>query len=181
MTNNIIVYSSNFCHYCVQAKKLLERLNLSYQEINIQNFPEKREEMLKSGNELVKTAQHYVKIVHQKGKDEYDLESAVVDLKKTGLKKSRNWNSIMSMQKVNGKTMASFANIYTLTTISEGNDKGSWFTLNPQHKMVIPSVELLTECKEFHQAISDGQVKLAIPSQEPELLESSKEAENSPF
>lgn len=138
-------------------------------------------EMLKSGNELVKTAQHYVKIVHQKGKDEYDLESAVVDLKKTGLKKSRNWNSIMSMQKVNGKTMASFANIYTLTTISEGNDKGSWFTLNPQHKMVIPSIELLTECKEFHQAISDGQVKLAIPSQEPELLESSKEAENSPF
>lgn len=50
MSNNIIVYSSNFCHYCVQAKKLLEKLNLNYNEINIQNFPEKRDEMLMKSN-----------------------------------------------------------------------------------------------------------------------------------
>ena len=50
MANNIIVYSSNSCFYCVQAKKLLERLNLSYHEINIQNFPEKRDEMLLKSN-----------------------------------------------------------------------------------------------------------------------------------
>lgn len=50
MSNNIIVYSSNFCHYCVQAKKLLDKLNLNYNEINIQNFPEKRDEMLMKSN-----------------------------------------------------------------------------------------------------------------------------------
>ena len=50
MSNNIIVYSSNFCHYCVQAKKLLDKLNLNYNEINIQNFPEKRDEMLLKSN-----------------------------------------------------------------------------------------------------------------------------------
>ncbi len=131
-------------------------------------------ELLKSGNELVKTAQHYVKIAHEKGKN-FELESAVVDLKKTGLKKSRTWNSIMSMQKIEGKTMASFANLYRITTVSEGNDKGTWYTINPQHETVIPSVELLNECKEFHQSISEGQVKLAIPSQEQELLEGQSE------
>ena len=50
MSNNIIIYSSNFCHYCVQAKKLLEKMNLNYSEINIQNFPEKRDEMLMKSN-----------------------------------------------------------------------------------------------------------------------------------
>ena len=137
-------------------------------------------ELLKSGNELVKTAQHYMKIVHEVEKNNYELESAVVDMKKTSLKKSRTWNSLMGMQKIEGNTMASFANIYRLTTVEEGNDKGNWYTFNPQHEEVIPSIDLLNECKEFHGAISEGQVKLAIPSQEPELLES-QTPENSPF
>ena len=70
MTNNIIVYSSNFCHYCVQAKKLLERLNLSYQEINIQNFPEKREEMLSKSNGKRTVPQIFVNNYHVGGYDE---------------------------------------------------------------------------------------------------------------
>tara|TARA_B100000035_G_scaffold55386_2_gene43782 strand:+ start:1959 stop:2222 length:264 start_codon:yes stop_codon:yes gene_type:complete len=70
MTNNIIVYSSNFCHYCVQAKKLLERLNLSYQEINIQNFPEKREEMLSKSNGKRTVPQIFVNDYHVGGYDE---------------------------------------------------------------------------------------------------------------
>tara|TARA_Y100000022_G_scaffold125254_1_gene108475 strand:+ start:1439 stop:1702 length:264 start_codon:yes stop_codon:yes gene_type:complete len=70
MTNNIIVYSSNFCHYCVQAKKLLERLNLSYKEINIQNFPEKREEMLSKSNGKRTVPQIFVNDYHVGGYDE---------------------------------------------------------------------------------------------------------------
>jgi glutaredoxin 3 len=70
MTNNIIVYSSNFCHYCVQAKKLLERLNLSYQEINIQNFPEKRDEMLSKSNGKRTVPQIFVNDYHVGGYDE---------------------------------------------------------------------------------------------------------------
>tara|TARA_B100000902_G_C27105791_1_gene811075 strand:- start:170 stop:433 length:264 start_codon:yes stop_codon:yes gene_type:complete len=70
MTNNIIVYSSNFCHYCVKAKKLLERLNLSYQEINIQNFPEKRDEMLSKSNGKRTVPQIFVNDYHVGGYDE---------------------------------------------------------------------------------------------------------------
>ena len=73
MTNNIIVYSSNFCHYCVQAKKLLERLNLSYKEINIQNFPEKREEMLSKSNGKRTVPQIFVNDYHVGGYDELNL------------------------------------------------------------------------------------------------------------
>ena len=79
-------------------------------------------ELLENGNELVRTAQHYVKIVHEDG----TLESAIVDMKKTQLKKSRQWNSIMLMQKHNGASLPSFANVYRLKSVEDGNDKGSW-------------------------------------------------------
>ena len=70
MSNNIIVYSSNFCNYCVQAKKLLEKLNLSYNEINIQNFPEKRDEMLLKSNGKRTVPQIFVNDHHVGGFDE---------------------------------------------------------------------------------------------------------------
>ncbi len=126
-------------------------------------------EMLKSGNELVRTAQHYVKIVHEDGL----LESAIVDMKKTGLKRSRVWNSLMTMQKHKGKTMPSFANTYRLCTVEEGNDKGSWFTLSISQEGRVPSLDAFNESKEFHGAISSGAIKLAAPSQE--ALEQSTE------
>ena len=70
MSNNIIVYSSNFCNYCVQAKKLLEKLNLSYNEINIQNFPEKRDEMLLKSNGKRTVPQIFFKNLHIGGFEE---------------------------------------------------------------------------------------------------------------
>ena len=51
-------------------------------------------ELLENGNELVRTAQHWVKIVHEDG----SLESAIVDMKKTQLKRSRQWNTLMMMR-----------------------------------------------------------------------------------
>ena len=70
MSNNIIVYSSNFCNYCVQAKKLLEKLNLNYNEINIQNFPEKRDEMLAKSNGKRTVPQIFINDYHVGGYDE---------------------------------------------------------------------------------------------------------------
>ena len=80
MANNIIVYSSNFCHYCVQAKKLLERLNLSYQEINIQNFPEKREEMLSKSNGK-RTVNESINIGNNRSRTLIKNESTFIDNK----------------------------------------------------------------------------------------------------
>lgn len=51
---SIIIYSTQICPYCVQAKQLLDSKGLTYEEIFIDNDPEKREEMMRlSGRRTV--------------------------------------------------------------------------------------------------------------------------------
>ena len=47
---NIIVYSGPMCGYCDAAKRLLERNNLSYTEIDVSLKDGLREEMTKKAN-----------------------------------------------------------------------------------------------------------------------------------
>jgi len=116
-------------------------------------------EILPSGNELVRTAQHYVKIVHEDG----SLESAIVDMKKTQLKVSRKWITLIAMQKHEGATLPSFANMYNLKSTEDGNDKGSWFSWSISMAGRVPSIEAYTESKELHSSIRKGELQLAPP------------------
>lgn len=45
---NAVIYSKDGCGFCVAAKKLLESKGISYQEYNMTNQPEKREELLEA-------------------------------------------------------------------------------------------------------------------------------------
>lgn len=117
-------------------------------------------ELLENGNELVRTAQHYVKIVHEDG----TLENAIVDMKKTQLKKSRQWMSIMMMQKHNGKTLPSFSQIYKLKTIEEGNDKGSWYSWIIEHEKMVDKIEYYNDAKSLHTSIKDGELTALPPT-----------------
>ena len=117
-------------------------------------------ELLENGNELVRTAQHYVKIVHEDG----SLENAIVDMKKTQLKKSRGWMSIMMMQKHNGKTLPSFSQIYRLKTVEEGNDKGSWYSWSIQHEKMVEEIESYNDAKSFHTSIKSGELTALPPT-----------------
>ena len=47
---NITVYSGPMCGYCDAAKRLLERNNLSYTEIDVSLKESLREEMIKKAN-----------------------------------------------------------------------------------------------------------------------------------
>jgi len=132
-------------------------------------------EILPSGNELVRTAQHYVKIVHEDG----TLESAIVDMKKTQLKVSRKWITLIAMQKHNGATLPSFANTYTLKSIEDGNDKGSWYSWSINIEGRVPSIEAYTEAKELHGNIRSGELQLAPPPAD-NLLED-QSADEVPF
>lgn len=42
----IIIYTTHYCPYCIHAKQLLERKNLSYDEINIEDNDALRQEMM---------------------------------------------------------------------------------------------------------------------------------------
>lgn len=128
-------------------------------------------ELLSSGNELVRTAQHYVKIVHEDG----NLENAIVDMKKTQLKKSRLWLSMMMMQKYNGHTVPSFANTYLLKSVEDGNDKGSWGSWNISINGPVASVEDYNEAKELHGSISRGELKIAPPVEAEAITDQSSD------
>ena len=127
-------------------------------------------EMLESGNELVKTAQHYVQIVHEDG----ILEQAIIDMKKTQLKKSRLWNSMMMMQRDEGKLKPSFSNVYRLSTSEDSNDKGSWHTWTIKLEGPAPSKDAYLEARGFYENVSSGALRIAAPPQE-RLLEGSDE------
>lgn len=47
MTNEIIVYSTSFCPYCVAAKNLLKSKQLEYSEILVDQDKEQRNLMMK--------------------------------------------------------------------------------------------------------------------------------------
>ena len=110
-------------------------------------------ELLTNGNELVRTAQHYIKIVHEDG----TLENAIVDMKKTQLKKSRLWMSMMTMQKHNSKT------------------------LSISHEGMVPSVDAYNDCKELHTNVSSGSLQIAPPPREELLASPITKDEDIPF
>lgn len=50
----VVVYSSEPCPYCIQAKKLLDRKNIAFEEVRVDLNPEKRDEMVSlSGRQTV--------------------------------------------------------------------------------------------------------------------------------
>lgn len=52
--NEIIIYTTEICPYCVRAKQLLERKGLQYTEIHVDNNDELREKMIQlSGRRTV--------------------------------------------------------------------------------------------------------------------------------
>ncbi|CZH57929.1 TPA: glutaredoxin 3 [Legionella pneumophila] len=52
--NEIILYTTGYCPYCIKAKELLDRKKVIYTEIRVDLQPELREEMIqKSGRRTV--------------------------------------------------------------------------------------------------------------------------------
>ncbi|CUU45226.1 glutaredoxin family protein [Clostridium beijerinckii] len=46
------VYTTNTCPWCVKAKSFLKSENIEFQELNVQDDMEAREEMIKKSNQM---------------------------------------------------------------------------------------------------------------------------------
>ena len=90
---------------------------------------DKNKDRLENGNYVEETASHYVLIVEDK-----DVSStAMMTMKSTQRKKSKKWNSMMMSVREKKKDgsgyfkPAPFTQMYTLKTVLEKNNLGSWY------------------------------------------------------
>ena len=139
--------------------------------------PMTNKDVLSNGNYIATTAYHYILV---KGNDG-SWSQAVVSMTSTQLKKSRRWNSLMLSQKVKGPsgmfTPPTYAVVYKLTTVSESNDRGSWFGYQIEKVDQVNNAHLYDEAKSFSTSASRGEVE-AKPLEEVEV---SKEAPTKPM
>jgi hypothetical protein len=128
-------------------------------------------DVLPNGNYIATTAYHYVLA---QGK-------AVISMTSTQLKKSRRWNSLMLTQKVSGPsgsfTPPTYAVIYKLSTVSESNDRGSWFGYQVEKAGQVEDADIYNEAKSFSTAASRGDVE-AKPTVEGEPVKEAPKSNN---
>lgn len=46
----VVMYTSEYCPYCVRAKELFNSLEIEFEEISVTDYPEKREELIQKHN-----------------------------------------------------------------------------------------------------------------------------------
>jgi glutaredoxin 3 len=73
----VTVYTSDYCPYCVQAKRLLDRKGAAYEEINISEDEARRGEMIARTKGRMSVPQIFIGDVHVGGSDDlHELERA---------------------------------------------------------------------------------------------------------
>jgi len=86
MTVNVEIYCSQFCGYCHRAKMLLDNKGIAYNEISLDNQPEKRMEMVERSAGMTSVPQIFINNEHIGGCDDlYALESQGMLDEKLGL------------------------------------------------------------------------------------------------
>lgn len=75
--NKIVIYTTPICGYCVQAKRLLSRKGVAYEEIDVSRNPELRRTMIQDSGGRMTVPQIFVNGSHIGDCDEiYALERA---------------------------------------------------------------------------------------------------------
>lgn len=135
---------------------------------------EGNKELLPNGNELVVSAQHYVMI---QDPSTGGWQTAILDMKSSNLKVSRQWNTMIAMQEIkkDGKSfkVPSFGIIWNLSTDERSNDMGSWQTWKIVGKEgFVEDADVYESAKNFARMVNEGEVKAA---QDPDLEETASD------
>ena len=114
-----------------------------------------------SGRYLERTAQHYVLIIDEDGM----TQQALLPMKSTQFKKSKQWNSAMRSLKMKDSrgglfTPPRFSHIWKLETVPEENKNGSWHGWQISKSSVVSDPSIYAEAKLFAESILAGQVNV---------------------
>ena len=126
-------------------------------------------ELLPTGNELVKSDQHYCLVLDGEG----SFQPAVIDMKSTQLKVSRRWKTQIAMQKIKHPktgqmiTPPLFATEWKITTVEESNDQGSWFNPSVEKVGLVGERDLMLEAKAFRDSVAAGEAKAVAEASVP--------------
>lgn len=140
-------------------------------------------EILPTGNELVKSDQHYCLIVDEDG----GFQPVVVDMKSTQLKVSRRWKTQIAMQKIKHPktgqmiTPPVYATMWKLTTTEESNDQGSWANYQIEKVGLVDNRDLLLEAKAFRESVAAGEVKAAAEGEAHTDASRTSDTDDIPF
>ena len=116
---------------------------------------------LENGNYIEETASHYVMVV-----EEEKTSTALITMKSTQRKKSKKWNSMMMslrQKRKNGKGFfkpAPFTQMYSLKTVLEKNNLGSWFGWEIEHIGQVESEETIKGAYDFYESCKKGAVRV---------------------
>jgi hypothetical protein len=110
------------------------------------------------GEYIEETHQHFVLILNEDG----SVETALIAMKSTALKKSRKWNSMMSSITMQGKngpfTPPRYSQVYLMKTVQEENSKGSWHNWEMTREGPITDGAVYKRAKDFYESINSGDV-----------------------
>lgn len=111
-----------------------------------------------SGHYIEETAQHFVLLINEDG----SIETALIAMKSTQLKKSRKWNSMMMSRSIKGKngpfTPPRWSHVYHMKTVPEGNSKGDWHGWEMSLEGPVTDANVYNRGKAFAESISSGDV-----------------------
>ena len=116
---------------------------------------------LENGNYIEETASHYVMVI-----DAEKSSTALITMKSTQRKKSKKWNSMMMslrQKRKDGKGFfkpAPFTQMYSLKTVLEKNNLGSWFGWEIEHQGQVESDEIIKAAYEFYNSCKKGSVRV---------------------
>ena len=127
---------------------------------------DRNKDMLKNGNEIIKTANHFVIINGDRP------EKALMTMKSTQLKVSRGWNSQMEDQfetdPKTGKAVPApmFSRIYRLRSVENAGSNFNWHGYNIDMVRKVDNAGLYQMARDFHNSLKQSQQNAATVSGE---------------
>ena len=126
---------------------------------------DKNKDMLTNGNEIIKTANHFVIILGDRP------EKALMTMKSTQLKVSRSWNSLIEDQfEIDPKTNKSvpapmFSRVYKLNSV-ENSGSFTWHGYNINLLKKVDDAGIYQMAKDFHNSLKNSQAKAESTSED---------------